>query len=37
MGRGVSRVSVESFLSHSPEILAEESFIVAVMSGTGSV
>ena len=36
-GRGVSRFSVEIFLSDSPKLFVEESFTVAVMSGTGSV
>ena len=33
-GGGVSRFSVENFLSHSAENLRRESFVVALISGT---
>ena len=36
-GRGVSRFSIESFLSHSAEKLRRESFTVALVSGTENV
>ena len=36
-GGGVSRFSTEKFLSHSAENLRRESFIVALISGTGKV
>ena len=36
-GGGVSRFSMEKFLSHSAENLCRESFIVALISGTGEV
>ena len=36
-GGGVSRYSVENFLSHSPEKVRRESFTVALISGTEKV